>query len=408
MTTEATPPTTTTAATATTQPTPITVGVLALQGSFREHSTALRRLPNVTALEVRTAEELARCDGLVIPGGESTTMALVAERWGLVGPLREYAGSGKPLWGTCAGLIFLANRAVGENWKEKRESEKENKKKKRRDATFTISDRQPSCSFSRPPLRLLDLSLTPFPLFPRSNPTSTHAGMKEGGQALLGGLDALVSRNFFGAQADSFEATLPPPQCLEPFLAAAGSSAAAANGNASSSSDSSSISPGFRAVFIRAPAVLETGPGVEVLAGLELTEEQVEAAARSRATGSGNSNGSGPSSSSSSASDAAAAAAAAASIPRVVAVAVRQGNLLATSFHPELTDDSRWHALFAEGVRESLRSKVGGGGGGAAAAAAAPVASKAEAASAEASKLLLGRKVNLPADLPVLAPGQKY
>jgi len=93
---------------------PITVGVLALQGSFREHSTALRRLPGVTALEVRTADELRRCDGLVIPGGESTTMALVAERWGLVGPLKEYAGSGKPLWGTCAGLIFLANRAVGE------------------------------------------------------------------------------------------------------------------------------------------------------------------------------------------------------------------------------------------------------------------------------------------------------
>ena len=76
---------------------PITVGVLALQGSFREHSTALRRLPGVTALEVRTAEDLGKCDGLVIPGGESTTMALVAERWG-----------------TCAGLIFLANRAVGE------------------------------------------------------------------------------------------------------------------------------------------------------------------------------------------------------------------------------------------------------------------------------------------------------
>ena len=61
-----------------------------------------------------TADELRRCDGLVIPGGESTTMALVAERWGLVGPLKEYASSGKPLWGTCAGLIFLANRAVGE------------------------------------------------------------------------------------------------------------------------------------------------------------------------------------------------------------------------------------------------------------------------------------------------------
>lgn len=103
---------------------PITVGVLALQGSFREHLTALRRLPGVTALEVRTADELRRCDGLVIPGGESTTMALVAERWGLVGPLKEYAGSGKPLWGTCAGLIFLANRAVGEFGVMEREGER--------------------------------------------------------------------------------------------------------------------------------------------------------------------------------------------------------------------------------------------------------------------------------------------
>ena len=81
--------------------------------------------------------------------------------------------------------------------------------------------------------------------------------MKEGGQALLGGLDALVSRNFFGAQDDSFEATLPPPECLEPFLSAAGSIA-----------EENTNSPGFRAVFIRAPAVLETGTGVEVLAEL--------------------------------------------------------------------------------------------------------------------------------------------
>ena len=114
MTTEENPNSPTPSSSSSPSASPITVGVLALQGSFREHSTALRRLPGVTALEVRTADELRRCDGLVIPGGESTTMALVAERWGLVGPLKEYASSGKPLWGTCAGLIFLANRAVGE------------------------------------------------------------------------------------------------------------------------------------------------------------------------------------------------------------------------------------------------------------------------------------------------------
>lgn len=216
--------------------------------------------------------------------------------------------------------------------------------------------------------------------------------MKEGGQALLGGLDALVSRNFFGAQADSFEATLPPPKCLEPFLSAAGSIAAA-----SSSSSASTSSPGFRAVFIRAPAVLETGPGVEVLAELELTEEQVESAARSRAAGSGNSGGGAGGSDAS--SDAA-------SIPRRVAVAVRQGNLLATSFHPELTDDSRWHALFAEGVREA-RWKRGEKSGGEQEEGGEVAKANLAAASAGACKPL-GRKVNLPADLPVLAPGQKY
>ena len=247
-------------------------------------------------------------------------------------------------------------------------------------------------------LNLSLLLLPSLPHFPSHPPPFfLPAGMKEGGQALLGGLDALVSRNFFGAQADSFEATLPPPKCLEPFLAAAGSIAAAAA--SSSSSSASSNSPGFRAVFIRAPAVLETGAGVEVLAELELTDEQVESAARSRAAGSGNSGG-GSGASDASASDAA-------SIPRRVAVAVRQGNLLATSFHPELTDDSRWHALFAEAVREARGTKKKGGEASTDANAAAAAAAASSPAGAAACKLL-GRKVNLPADLPVLAPGQKY
>ncbi len=93
----------------------VAVGVLALQGSFREHAALLRQVPNVSAVvEVRTAEELASVQGLVIPGGESTTMALVAERWGLIPLLRQFLASGKPIWGTCAGMIFLAERAEGE------------------------------------------------------------------------------------------------------------------------------------------------------------------------------------------------------------------------------------------------------------------------------------------------------
>lgn len=92
---------------------PVTIGVLALQGSFREHITCLNKLDGVKGIEVRTAAELATCAGLIIPGGESTTMALVAEQWGLIPQLQQFAAKGRPVWGTCAGLIFLANRASG-------------------------------------------------------------------------------------------------------------------------------------------------------------------------------------------------------------------------------------------------------------------------------------------------------
>lgn len=150
----------------------VRIGVLALQGSFREHITSLKHLPGVVAVEIRTKQELAAVDGLVIPGtllqiysaininsmiyvlsriripplprpgssaapsvncpfhvrfgprslltrahrhagGESTTMGLIAERWGLIPELRAFTAAGKPVWGTCAGLIFLADRAIG-------------------------------------------------------------------------------------------------------------------------------------------------------------------------------------------------------------------------------------------------------------------------------------------------------
>jgi len=125
-----------------------TIGVLALQGAFAEHIQILERL-GVSAREVRKPEELDGLDGLIIPGGESTSMALVAERWGLVEPLRDWVQEGKPVWGTCAGLILLANHADGQ---------------------------------------------------------------KRGGQTLIGGLDVTVNRNYFGRQTDSFVTTLDVPQ----------------------------------------------------------------------------------------------------------------------------------------------------------------------------------------------------
>ena len=197
----------------------VTIGVLALQGAFAEHIKMLRQL-GVTAREVRKPEELVGLDGLIIPGGESTTMALVAERWGLVQPLKAWVQAGKPTWGTCAGMILLSDRATGQ---------------------------------------------------------------KQGGQALIGGLDVTVNRNYFGRQIDSFEADLQVP----------------ALGNTP-----------VHAVFIRAPAITQTGPDVDILDTLIANAGQ-----------------------------------------RVI-VAVQAGPILATAFHPELTDDLRWHELFVGMVAE--------------------------------------------------------
>jgi pyridoxal 5'-phosphate synthase pdxT subunit len=86
------------------------VGVLALQGDFREHIRALLRL-GVEATEVRLPGQLAGLDGLILPGGESTTMGKLAVEFGLLEPLRGLAAGGLPMWGTCAGLILLARDA---------------------------------------------------------------------------------------------------------------------------------------------------------------------------------------------------------------------------------------------------------------------------------------------------------
>ncbi len=83
------------------------IGVLALQGAFIEHEKMLQRL-GVQAVEVRLPKDLAGCAGAIIPGGESTTIGKLAVQYNLIEPLRELARSGKPLWGTCAGLIFMA------------------------------------------------------------------------------------------------------------------------------------------------------------------------------------------------------------------------------------------------------------------------------------------------------------
>ncbi|MCC5579353.1 pyridoxal 5'-phosphate synthase glutaminase subunit PdxT [Microtetraspora sp. AC03309] len=189
------------------------IGVLALQGDVREHARAIEAA-GARAMAVRRRSELDAVDALVLPGGESTTMWKLATAFDLLEPLRLRIKDGLPTYGSCAGMIMLADRIEG--------------------------------------------------------------GVD--GQETLGGIDMVVRRNAFGRQVDSFEADLD----------------FAAKGR-------------VRAVFIRAPWVESIGPDVEVLGRAE---------------------------------------------PGGRIVAVRQGPLLATSFHPELTGDARVHSYFVEMVRE--------------------------------------------------------
>ena len=195
------------------------IGVLALQGDVPEHLRALEEVQAI-AVPVRRPEELHRVDGLVIPGGESTTLWRLSLAFDMLEPLRKLIASGLPAFGSCAGMIMLADR---------------------------LAD-----------------------------------GVA--GQQTFGGIDMTVRRNAFGRQVDSFEHDI--------TLSGLGGDDAKP----------------LRAVFIRAPWVEQNGGNVAVLG----TEER---------TG------------------------------RIVAV--RQGPLLATAFHPELTPDRRIHQLFAEIVKDN-------------------------------------------------------
>jgi len=87
------------------------IGVLALQGDFREHIQAVQSCGH-EALEVRRNSELDRCEALILPGGESTTIALLAKNYGLMAPIKQRIANGMPTYGSCAGMILLADRIV--------------------------------------------------------------------------------------------------------------------------------------------------------------------------------------------------------------------------------------------------------------------------------------------------------
>jgi len=91
----------------------VKIGALALQGDFREHLAVVARLGH-EGVEVRTPEELSRIDALLIPGGESTAIGRLATIYGLMDPIRQAAADGMPMFGTCAGMIFLASGTTGE------------------------------------------------------------------------------------------------------------------------------------------------------------------------------------------------------------------------------------------------------------------------------------------------------
>jgi len=88
------------------------IGVLGLQGAVREHIRSIEAC-EAEGVIVKTVDQLADLDGLIIPGGESTTMRRLIDKYGFMEPLKEFAASGKPMFGTCAGLILMAKNIVG-------------------------------------------------------------------------------------------------------------------------------------------------------------------------------------------------------------------------------------------------------------------------------------------------------
>jgi 5'-phosphate synthase pdxT subunit len=93
----------------------VKIGVVAIQGDFEKHIEALRRTgaEGLEVLEVRTPEDLARVERVIIPGGESTTVGLLMRRFGLAPALQQAAAEGMPVWGTCMGMIMMAHHVVG-------------------------------------------------------------------------------------------------------------------------------------------------------------------------------------------------------------------------------------------------------------------------------------------------------
>mmetsp|Transcript_19282 Transcript_19282/g.27897 ORF Transcript_19282/g.27897 Transcript_19282/m.27897 type:complete len:329 (+) Transcript_19282:117-1103(+) len=313
----------------------VKIGVLALQGAFEEHQSCLEASDkHCTTVQVRTVAELEGLDGIVFPGGESTAMGLIGTSNGMWDALKEKViGSKLPTWGTCAGMILLAERCVG--------------------ASAVIQD----------------------------------------GQSLIGGLNVLVCRNYFGSQISSFEMETPPPPSL------------------SSNNEAAEESAPFPGVFIRAPAILsvDQNDDIEILGKVVATpcrqaavvlrelERKIEAgenvvqmgvvdaldrkshphqigyidvkkepATTINSTASENVSANRAEEEKKdvtileeeqqeqkqNTSNIQLPGASDSTNAREVICAVRKQNILCTAFHPEITSDTRWHSYFVNMVRE--------------------------------------------------------
>jgi len=271
----------------------VKIGVLALQGAFIEHISALRSVSKklskssalvVTPVEVRCVQDMQGVDGLIIPGGESTSMSLIGSKDNLLEEITGWVRKGNPVWGTCAGCIMLAKDVQGQ---------------------------------------------------------------KLGGQGLIGSMDISVHRNYFGRQRSSFEMDL---EVTFPNIDSNIDNNSDNNINGHDVNDNGKGDK-FPGIFIRAPAILsmlnnETNP-VSIMGEMVVPDNIVQLNNNSLNI-SGNITPPDMMNNNTNNNN---------NLEKVI-VAVRQGVMLATVFHPELTDDTRFHEYFVQIVRKHME---GGG-----------------------------------------------
>lgn len=220
------------------------IGVLGIQGAIAEHVEMIKSVGASSVKIIKYSHDLEDIDGIILPGGESTAMAIAGGE--LFPYIKEWVQQGRPIFGTCAGMILLSDHAIKQ------------------------------C---------------------------------EGGQSLLGGLDVHVCRNYFGSQLQSKETNI---EIIS---------------TSSSGNIETLVTPSnqYRGVFIRAPAILKVGSDVTILSKMKARPHKCAIEEIRKEFGDNNG-----------------------CDEYEIIIAVQQRNILATAFHPELTEDARFHRYFLE------------------------------------------------------------